>query len=179
MTWKLFGKIVIGTISIASAVVLVATNDPTVIRMQGPCEPISFNLAVGPGTCIGDGPITFAHFIAELTHARNVGLWHFDPNAGALAPGTVLSLENLGGELHTFTKVAEFGGGFIDPLNQLSGNPIPAPECLANENPSNIYVEAKTTEVGPTAGSSILPRGTKTKFQCCIHPRMRTELTTK
>ena len=44
---------------------------------------------------------------------------------------------------------------------------------------SNIFVEAGETETGPTAGSSIMPSGTTTKFQCCIHPWMRTELTTK
>jgi len=31
--------------------------------------------------------------IAELTAAQEVGAWFFDPAAGTLAPGTVLSLE--------------------------------------------------------------------------------------
>ncbi len=65
----------------------------------------------------------------------------------------------VGGELHTFTKVATFGGGFIPPLNQLSGNPVPAPECLQPENATNIFVEAGTTDAGPTAGSAELPVG--------------------
>src|SRR5262245_54241351 len=29
--------------------------------------------------------------------------------------------------------IAEFGGGFIIPLNQLSGNPDPRPECTTGE----------------------------------------------
>lgn len=189
ITWKQCGKVAIVLMPIAAAVVLVATSDPLVIRMQGPCQPASFNAAVGPGTCIGNGTITFAHFIAELTSAQKVGAWHFDPAANSgLAPGTVLSLENLAGEVHTFTKVKEFGGGFIAPLNALSGNPVPAPECAIAtvgglipkpESPSNIFVEAETTEVGPTVGGAVLPSGTTTKFQCCIHPWMRTVLTTQ
>ena len=187
-TGKLCGKLVIAMMPIAGALVLVGTSNPMVVRMQGPCDPTTFNATVGPGTCIGNGTITFAHFISELTSAQKVGSWHFDPNAGSLSPGTVLSLENRAGEVHTFTKVKEFGGGFIAFLNPLSGTPVPAPECATvvmgalipkPESPSNIFVEAETTEVGPTAGSAILPRGTTTKFQCCIHPWMRTELTTK
>jgi hypothetical protein len=188
ITGKLCAKLAIAMIPIAAAVVLIGSSNPMVVRMQGPCEPASFNAAVGPGTCIGNGTITFAHFISELTNAQKVGAWHFDPSAGSLEPGTVLSLDNRGGETHTFTKVKEFGGGFVAPLNALSGNPVPAPECATAtvgglipkpESPSNIFVEAETTEVGPIAGSAILPSGTTTKFQCCIHPWMRTELTTK
>ncbi len=159
--------------------------------MQGPCDPATFNAAVQPGTCISGpsilpGHVTFDHFIAELTRAQKVGAWVFDPNAGTLEPGTALSLENRAGEEHTFTKVKEFGSGFLQFLNDLSGTPVPAPECATvtigglipkPETASNVFVEAGTTEPGPTAGSSILPSGTKTKFQCCIHPWMRTELT--
>jgi hypothetical protein len=188
ITGKLCGKVAIAMIPIAAAVVLVGSSNPMVIRMQGPCDPASFNAAVGPGTCIGNGTITFAHFITQLTNAQKAGAWLFDPSAGSLEPGTVLSLENRAGEVHTFTKVKEFGGGFIPFLNTLSGTPVPAPECATAtvgglipkpESPSNIFVEAETTEVGPIAGSAILPSGTTTKFQCCIHPWMRTELTTK
>ena len=38
---------------------------------------------------------------------------------------------NNGGETHTFTEVKAFGGGIVPLLNVLSGNPVPAPECLA------------------------------------------------
>ncbi len=185
---KLYASVVLGLILIAASLTLIAASNPLVIGIQDHCDPTTFNAAVGPGTCVGDGTIKFAHFIAELTAAQKVGAWHFDPADGTVDPGTVLSLENRGGETHTFTKVKNFGGGFVAPLNALSGNPIPAPECatvtmggLIPKPPSasNIFVEAGETETGPTAGSSIMPSGTTTKFQCCIHPWMRTELTTK
>ena len=185
---RLSAAVILALITMAASVTLIASSDPLVVRMQGPCDPATFNAAVGPGTCIGNGTITFPHFVAELTNAHKAGAWLFDPAVGTVDPGTVLSLENRAGETHTFTKVKEFGGGFIAPLNALSGNPVPAPECATATigglipkppSPANIFVEAGETEDGPTAGSSILPSGTKTKFQCCIHPWMRTELSTK
>ncbi len=180
INWKKCGKVAIAMIPFAAAVVVVATSNPTVIRIQGPCDPATFAPPnVPPGTCVGNGTITFDHFIKELAATQKVGSWHFDPSAGTLAAGTALSLENRAGETHTFTKVKEFGGGFVPELNVLSGNPVPAPECFASPSPSNIFLEAGETEAGPTTGSSIMPSGTTTKFQCCIHPWMRTELTTK
>jgi hypothetical protein len=188
ITWRVCGKLLIACLPVAAAFVLVATSNPLVVRIQDQCDPTTFN-NIGLGViCTANGHITFDHFIQELTNAQKVGAWHFDPSAGALAPGTALSLENRGGETHTFTKVAAFGGGFVAGLNALSGNPVPAKECATvtagglipkPASASNIFVEAGETESGPTAGSSIMPSGTTTKFQCCIHPWMRTELTTK
>src|SRR5712664_2472233 len=155
ITWKLCGKVAIAMIPMAAAVVLVATSNPMVVRLRDNCDPATFNAAIGPGTCVGNGQITFEHFIAEVTAAHKAGAWHYDPAAGTLAPGTVLSLDNRGGETHTFTKVKEFGGGFLPPLNALSGNPVPAPECAIATlgglvpkppSPSNIFVEAGETE---------------------------------
>jgi hypothetical protein len=103
-------------ITMASSVVLIA-RDSLVVRMKDKCDPTTFNAAAGPGTCVGDGNITFAQFIKELTSAKKVGVWHFDPAAGTVDEGTVLALENRGGETHTFTKVENFGGGFVAPLN--------------------------------------------------------------
>ena len=185
---RLCGRVAIASIPVAAAVVLLATSNPLVVRIQGPCDPATFNAAFGPGICIGNGTITLGHFIAELTATQKVGAWLFDPTTSVVEPGTVLSLENRAGETHTFTKVKNFGGGFIPFLNTLVGTPVPAPECALvtfsglipkPESPTNIFVEAETTETGPAAGSSILPSGTTIKFQCCIHPWMRMEVTTK
>jgi hypothetical protein len=188
IAWRVCGKWAIAMTPIAAAFVLVATGNPLVVRIQDQCDPATFNATFGPGTCTGSGQTTFDHFIGEVTNAQKAGAWHFDPSAGALAPGTGVLLANSGGETHTFTKVKDFGGGFIAPLNALSGNEKPAPECATvtmgqlipkPPGPGNIFVEAGETEDGPTAGSAILPSGTTTKFQCCIHPWMRTELTAK
>ena len=69
------------------------------------------------------GP-NFNLFVKEVTWDRMAGAWYFSPlldaSAGKfrlvtvnLASGKSTSLQNTGGELHTFTRVAKFGGGFV------------------------------------------------------------------
>jgi hypothetical protein len=160
-------------------------QSPFTIGIRDACDHKSFNHVVGPGTCkTGQhGSTKFTFFIAELQSDQIAGAWRFNPLLNTtqgtfqlatvnLSSGQPTSLQNTGGEVHTFTKVASFGGGFVPVLNQLSGNPDPAPECLQPENPTNIFVEAGTTETGPTAGSDQLPAGV-TNWECCVHPWMR------
>jgi len=142
-----------------------ATADFTLTLLDR-CEPESFNAALGPGTCVGDGNVTFGAFIAELVKKQTHHQWRNQPTHVALKSGRLITLTNVGGEVHTFTPVAEFGGGFIPDLNNLSGNPIPAPECL--EFGTLQFLPAGS--VTPVAG---LPEGTH-HFMCCIHPWMRT-----
>ncbi len=151
------------TSGLASSVDVVEINDD--------CDPATFNAAIGPGTCVGNGQTTFAQFIAELTKDKTVGDWEFDPDKLKLDAGRKLVAINRGGETHTFTEVAAFGGGFIDLLNQLSGNPVPAPECLKPPSATNIFVPAggSTPELTLATGRHL--------FECCIHPWMRTTVT--
>lgn len=146
------------------------------IRIRDACDPTTFNEAVAPGACIAGqhGTTKFQFFIDEVAADHLAGAWRFNPLFRPLhvPTGQLTVLENDGGEIHTFTKVAKFGGGFVPVLNLLSGNPVPAPECLQLPSATNIFVEAGTTETGPTAGTAELPVGT-THFQCCIHPWMR------
>ena len=165
------------------------------IRIWDACDPASFDAAVKPGTCKPGhhGQTDFKDFFGELQLDQIAGGWRFNPLLNTtdgilklarleLEPGEQLSLQNMGGEVHTFTKVEEFGGGFFAPLNPLTGNPEPAPECarvLADgslapqpETDTNQFVEAGTTELGPFAGTRALPLGV-THWQCCVHPWMR------
>lgn len=142
-------------------------------RMLDDCEPTTFNAVLGDGACIGNGHTTFGEFIEELEETQDVHTWRNQPSQAHLNVGRPTEIENRGGEVHTFTKVAAFGGGFIPDLNALSGNPVPAPECL--DFGSMVFIPAGATEEGPTAGSSDLPVGTS-RFQCCIHPWMRTTI---
>jgi len=165
------------------------------VRIWDACDPDTFNAAVGPGTCIPGhhGQTKFQDFFAELDLDKIAGGWRFNPLLNAtdgafklvqleLESGDRISLQNVGGETHTFTRVAEYAGGFFDPLNGRTGNPTPAPECARvlpdgtlapqPESDTNQFVEAATTETGPLAGTPVLPLGV-THWQCCIHPWMR------
>jgi plastocyanin len=136
------------------------------VNMHDACEPDSFNAAAGAGTCIRNGGVTFDLFIAQLTQHQFVGAWHFAPDVTPNAKvGETFLASNTGGEVHTFTEVANFGGGLVAPLNQLSGNPNVAPECLALD-PDDFVAP------GQTYHETVDHAGT-VKYQCCIHPWMR------
>ena len=138
-------------------------------RLLDDCDPVTF--AGVPGGCIGNGHTTMEEFEAELIATQDVHKWRNQPSQAHLNVGRPTQIENDGGEVHTFTPVAQFGGGFVPPLNALSGNPVPAPECL---NFAGIqFIPAGAVVDGPTAGSSAMPVGVS-RFQCCIHPWMRT-----
>jgi hypothetical protein len=136
------------------------------------CEPTSFNEAIGPGTCVKNGSTTFGAFIAELTATQQVRDWRFTPEQLTARLGVNLLGNNVGGEEHTFTPVKAFGGGFIQFLNQLSGTPVPAPECLSLDEddlvPSGGKYLIESEELAEAVDGSGIAR-----VQCCVHPWMR------
>lgn len=151
-------------------------------RLRDDCDPATFNAAVGPGTCTGNGGTTFQRFLQELQEDQTVGSWRINPDHTGIDAGQTSLLVSRAGELHTFTRVNKFGGGIVPLLNQLSGNTVVAAEC-ENLNPvvatpGNTPVFPFASVPGPTAGTAALPVGT-TKFQCCIHPWMRTTVEVK
>ena len=161
----------VAAISLLSLTVGAAVPGDKKIRLLDDCDPTTFNAVLGDGACVGDGHTTFDEFIAELAATQDAHAWRDQPSNTHVNVGRPTLIENTGGETHTFTPVAEFGGGFVDQLNGISGNPVPAPECL--NLGAIVFIPAGGIQVGPTAGSSDLPVG-EHKFQCCIHPWMRT-----
>src|SRR4051812_31551147 len=131
-----FKRVVIGVLPVIGAALLIAEQAPT-MKIRDDCQPATFNLpppdGVGPGTCQAnfDGHMSFTKFNEELMQHQTAPQWRFDPSRRDVAAGTQLLLDNYGGETHTFTRVENFGGGFVPPLNMVSNNPVPAPECFA------------------------------------------------
>ena len=174
----------LGVSSLASVFLIISPAQSSAsggesVRMFDDCDVTSFNApppaGVGPGICVGDGETTFADFIAELKRTQQAEEWRFKPDMLTVESGRPVIVENRGGETHTFTQVAAFGGGFVPALNNLSGNTTLAPECAAPPSvaPINLLVSAGAEAAFQTAG---LPPGTY-QFQCCIHPWMRIILT--
>jgi plastocyanin len=135
------------------------------VIMHDVCDSATFNAAVGPGTCVRPGGMKFDQFIAELTRHGHVQGYDFSPPAFKVNPGQTIAATNNGGEVHTFTRVAVFGGGIVPLLNQLSGNAVVAPECTA-------LTAADFVAPGTEFDTSVDGPGT-VLFQCCIHPWMR------
>ncbi len=165
---------------LASGGVRTAGSSVEQFRIRDDCDPATFNAAIRPGTCVGDGDTTFGDFIAQLVDHQFAGAWRFQPDKTELDVGTTIVAKNRGGETHTFTKVANFGGGFVGILNGLSGNTTLAPECAGTLTNGALVpgTGALASFVGPgaTSGSTTVSSGTQ-RFQCCIHPWMRSTVT--
>ena len=150
-------------ISVSQAV---ARDAERLIIMRDACDPESFG-AVGV-TCIRAGGITLDRFLGLLGKHQTVEAWGFSPTRTDAHVGQTLLALNQGGEVHTFTQVAAFGGGVNDLLNELSGNPTPAPEC--QDLPAAAFIAP-----GASQQAEVRAPGTK-HYQCCIHPWMRLDL---
>src|SRR5438067_9688922 len=139
------------TLPVIGAVVLVADDMPEV-KIFDDCQLASFNAAIAPGTCQDNfaGRTSFQNFIGDVDAHKSAAEWRFDPNPREVRAGSQLRLENRGGETHSFTRVNVFGGGFIDILNQLSGNPVPAAECVSQSVGSTFVPSGAPDQPGPT-----------------------------
>lgn len=147
------------------------------------CDPGTFPDTLCTRANTSSGVITFSGFNFELNLDKSVGAWRFAPEAVRLEEGSALTLKNLGGETHTFTRVRKFGGGFVAALNAASGNPVPAPECarVVNGNlvpqppgPNNIFLAAGAMANGPHVQGD-----EPVNYECCIHPWMRMTINPK
>ena len=140
------------------------------VAMRDECDPADPGWAATGGCLRPRGDVGIAEFRAFVNSPLVVGFvghsgWRFDPTYLKVATGQPILVTNAGGRGHTFTEVANFGGGRVPPLN--AGSP-PAPECAA------------APVIAPGAATIVTPNhiGT-TRYQCCIHPWMRTVVRTK
>jgi len=143
----------------------VSDAEATRVKMLDECDPPTFN-AIGLGVICDvkfDGGVTFPEFAALLSPASfGHPAWRFDVPYLQIQLDEKLQVRNDGGEDHTFTEVAAFGGGRVPALN----TPLaltPRPECAENLAPA----------IPP--GESVQIQGLSEGvhfFECCIHPWM-------
>ena len=138
------------------------------INMKDACDPATF---AEIGCLRTGGGVTLDRFLTKLGRKGVVEAWHFSPSNVHARVGQTLLAVNKGGEVHTFTEVEEFGGGIVPDLNDLSGNPVPAPECLALTGDAFV-------PPGGTFEDDVEEAGTE-NYQCCIHPWMRATVTAR
>jgi plastocyanin len=167
----------VGALGITALLALVlatpasAASPTRQVVMRDDCDPATFNVVVGPGTCVKDGSTTFSEFVDQLIAQGRAPAWRFAPDHLSLAAGGTLEARNMGGETHTFTEVANFGGGCIGFLNGLLGL-SPVPECAGF--PGSLF-GATAVPAGGTLTVTLAP-GIH-RFECLIHPWMRTTVT--
>jgi plastocyanin len=161
-----FGVVAVLTLVLASGSPAASASRQVVIRDD--CDPATFNAVVGPGTCVKDGSTTFSEFVDQLITQGRAPAWRFAPDHLSLAAGGTIVAPNKGGETHTFSEVANFGGGCIGFLNDLLGL-SPVPECAGF--PGGVF-GATAIPAGGTRTVTLAP-GIH-RIECLIHPWMRT-----
>ena len=135
------------------------------IALRDDCDKRDTDWNMAPGGCTKRGNVSFAEFNDEVASPRSsttvVGhpSWRNDPSYLVVKPGAKVRVKNTGGRPHTFTRVAEFGGGVVP---ELSTGLTLSPECLP---PVAVLPGDSTTVSGLTVGTN--------RFLCCFHPWMR------
>jgi hypothetical protein len=155
--------------------VISESHGHTEIHTEDDCDPATFNTATRT-LCNPNfhGGTTLDEFNATLTAQKTVPAWEYGGGQIRVSSGTSFAVDNKGGETHTFSVVANFGGGRVAGLNTASGNTTVAPECVAGANAANVDM-ASGSGITVTTGANGVIKGKGTfKVQCCIHPWMRT-----
>jgi hypothetical protein len=140
------------------------------VRIADKCDPATFNAALGEGACVASGGnVTFSEFFVALLSEGGHKAWRFISQPPRIKTEDTIEALNTGGEVHTFTEVAEFGGGFVPELNEPLGLE-PVQECITPQvvDPTFVAAGASLEVLGLSPGPH--------RFQCCIHPWMRTEI---
>jgi hypothetical protein len=140
---------------------------PQYIAIRDDCDPNDPAWNATGGCLLRRGNVRFLEFADELDSPLSpttvVGhqAWRNDPSYLVITEGKTVRVSNEGGRVHTFTRVAEFGGGKV-PNPALNKGLLPAPEC-----PTSVDIPP-----GESIRVSGLARGNH-RFECCIHPWMR------
>jgi plastocyanin len=159
---------------VSNTATVVADSDQNgKIALLDDCDPTigaGWNVPGNLNGCLRDeGTVSRAEFGAFLTSPLSLSVvghpsWTISPTYITPNAGKRLRVTNEGGRGHTFTEVAEYGGGFVGMLNQ---GLAPATECAAAAGA--VIPPGERIEI---AGLAV---GTH-KFQCCIHPWMRADV---
>lgn len=134
------------------------------IAIRDDCDPSDERWNATGGCALRSGSVDFDEFIGELDSSRAAAVighqaWRNDPSYLEIKEGQSIRVVNKGGRAHTFTEVAEFGGGVVPPLNE---GLTPSPECAGM---TVLPPGASVTLAGLAPGNH--------RMMCCIHPWMR------
>lgn len=153
-------------LSVLLVTAVAAMGDKVVVLDD--CDPNDPTWVAIGGCALDDGVVTRAEFDAFLPQGHPA--WRNQPAFVAIESGETVNVRNEGGRNHTFTQVAQYGGGFVLGINNPPGSPA-IPECAGGPaaNPG-----VASTLLVPDARLTVSGLGVGThRFQCCIHPWMR------
>lgn len=154
-----------------------------IVEAQDRCDPATFNAALGPDAChpIEDRGTTTFEELLEETNPTDFGpdSWRFSRTNFSIQRGDWIRVLFTGGEAHSFSRVNRFGRGCVNDLNAPLGLPLwnGTPDATLPLS-GNMCPAAFGDIRGPGAEFVVdrLPKGTH-RFQCVIHPWMRSTVT--
>jgi hypothetical protein len=143
-----------------------ASANPSEIYANDACSP-SFNEALqDPTICNRQGGMPFGVFIKQLEQNKRAGAWRFSAPHVNLRLDDFLTIENRGGETHTFTQVSQFGGGgIVDEINEILFGTLNPPTFFIGPFDFIAPGEELTWFGGAMGAGTHL-------FICAIHPWM-------
>jgi plastocyanin len=123
------------------------------------------------GCAIRGGAVREAEFGAFLVSPLALSVighpaWRNEPSYLRVRNGKDVRVTNDGGRSHTFTPVAQFGGGRVTQLNIGLEQ---APECAPGAPNQNPLAPGERLVLDNLAPGNH-------RFQCCIHPWMRAQV---
>jgi len=182
--FRLKQKVLMGAGLAAATAALAAPSaalaDGNEIKVRDACDPATFNAALGdPNACVRNdgsgGAVTFDDAIADVAEKGRHSAWSFSSPITIDEGDSVRVRVDKGGEIHTFSEVrGGFGAGCVDFLNGLMGlEGPPVVDCATAFTPAEFIgqVFASKTVSGLSEGTH--------RFQCAIHPWMRTTVTVR
>ena len=156
----------VGAVVAAVALTLapVAAAKPSKVLASDACSP-SFNVFFDdPTICNRKGGMPVEVFLQQLGRHQSAGAWHFSPPHAKIDAGDSLTVENRGGETHTFSEVSQFGGGgIVSFLNEI---------LFGTPNPPLFFDPNDVTFIPAGGEETITPTPGKHLYICAIHPWM-------
>ena len=129
-------------------------DDDRQVAIRDDCDPNDPAWAPTGGCLLRRGDVTFAEFNTELSSPLSLSVighqaWRNDPPYLEIRRGESVRVRNRGGRTHTFTEVANFGGGRV-PNPALNKGLSPAPECPGS---IDVLPGGRTEVAGLAAGN--------------------------
>ena len=149
---------------------------PQQMRLLDECDAATWN-AEFPGLCAGAGSVSLATFRAALPRGGS-GAWWINNREQTINAGDSLHVINQGGIVHSFTEVSEYGTGIVPEWN--TALPADTPPAATLEPFFTTFVTSQLVDgaAARDVPATQLTVGTH-KFQCMIHPWMRTVVTVR
>ncbi len=167
----IFGALALATLPLLAPAAANADAPHTrVLELRDACDKASWD-AEFPGLCTKNaGSVSLPEFRADLAKGGS-GAWWIRQRAIGLDQGDSVAATNVGGIVHTFTEVGQFGKGCVPEWNQ-------AVSATAVDNCDFGKFVATIVPAG-TSSAAVTPTVGVHKYQCLIHPWMQTTISVK